>query len=461
MKQLLFQEFQEVSAKQWKQKIQADLKGGDYNEKLITKTLHGVNIKPFYTSEDLEKPVTVKSPKDWGICEKIYAGNPKLANEKANQALDKGAESLWLVIPNKDSNPEILFTGLEHAQCIYVELEFLAADYVQKLNAFFKDKDFVIYLRTDIIGNLARTGNWFSNLKEDHQHLNDIIQKSDSFNAVISVDSSLYQNAGANIPQQLAYALAHANEYLNHITSNTASQTNLEIQFLTASGSNYFFEIAKIRALRWLYASLAKEYGLTEICHILSLPSKRNKTLYDYNVNMLRTTTESMSAILGGADSIYNLPYDAIYHKNNDFGDRIARNQLLIMKNESYLDKVGNIAEGTYYIEELTRQLAEKALDIFKEIENGGGFLNQLKEGTIQRKIEESAEREQNKFDAGELVLIGTNKFENLQDTMQQELELFPFLKKNPRKTLLKPILERRLSEGSEQTRLKKEESHQ
>ncbi len=136
--------------------------------------------------------------------------------------------------------------------------------------------------------------------------------------------------------------------------------------------------------------TLASEYDVNTNCRILATPSKRNKTIYDYNVNMLRTTTECMSAILGGANTICNLPYDSLYHKSNEFGDRIARNQLLVLKNESYFDKVNNPADGAYYIESLTEQLAEKALDLFKDIEANGGFLNQLKEGTIQRKIKES-----------------------------------------------------------------------
>jgi methylmalonyl-CoA mutase len=271
------------------------------------------------------------------------------------------------------------------------------------------------------------------------------------------LDAGLYQNAGATIPQQLAYALAHANEYLNHFRYKS-DLAKLTIQFKTATGPNYFFEIAKLRALRILYANLASEYNAKEDCYILSQPTKRDKTLYDYNVNLLRTTTQSMSAILGGANAVYNSPYDAIYHKNNEFGDRIARNQLLVLKNESYLDKVANAAEGAYYIESLTTQFAEKALEIFKDIEKAGGFLSQLKEGVIQRKIAESAQKEQEAFDKGELVLIGTNKYENPEDRMKGELELFPFLKKNPRKTLIQPILEQRLAEKYEQERLEREE---
>jgi Methylmalonyl-CoA mutase, N-terminal domain/subunit len=192
-------------------------------------------------------------------------------------------------------------------------------------------------------------------------------------------------------------------------------------------------------------------------CHILVSPTKRNKTLYDYNVNMLRTTTECMSAILGGADAIANLPYDALYHKDNEFGDRIARNQLLILKHESYFDKVNNPADGSYYIENLTHQLAEKALTLFKDIEANGGFLKQLNEGIIKRKIQESADKEQQLFDAGKEVLLGTNKYPNKNDRMKDELELYPFVKMKPRKTLIMPIIEKRLAEKMEQEKLKEE----
>ena len=169
---------------------------------------------------------------------------------------------------------------------------------------------------------------------------------------------------------------------------------------------------------------------------------------------MLRTTTECMSAILGGANAVANLPYDALYHKDNEFGDRISRNQLLVLKHESYFDKVNNPADGAYYIETITQQLAEKALDLFKDIERNGGFITQLIEGTIQRKISESAAKQQELFDSGKEVLLGTNKFPNKNDLMKDELELYPFVKQNPRKTLITPIIEKRLAEKLEQERL-------
>jgi len=326
----------------------------------------------------------------------------------------------------------------------------LNSEYVKSVLDFAGDAKENIYLDIDLIGNLARTGNWFFNLEKDHEELNKMLNFKTG--NLLSVDVSLYQNAGANIVQQLAYALAHANEYLNHCDENKAHSG--AITFKVSVSTNYFFEIAKLRALRLLWKTLAGEHGVSEDCQILTVPTRRNKTLYDYNTNMLRTTTECMSAVLGGSDMVCNMPYDAIYHKDNDFGERISLNQLLLLKNESYFDKVENAADGAYYIESLTQQLAEKALKLFKSIEKSGGFLKQLKAHTIQRKIQESADKEQKLFDEGHEVLVGTNKYQNENDKMKDTIELYPFLKTNARKTLIQPILEKRLAEEVEQKRL-------
>ena len=249
--------------------------------------------------------------------------------------------------------------------------------------------------------------------------------------------------------------MAHANEYLNAQEEGPAKK--LQFTFKIGIGSNYFFEIAKLRALRILWSKLIDVYNLDADCFITAVPSRRNKTLYDYNVNMLRTTTECMSAILGGANTIYNTPYDHIYHKDNEFGERIARNQLLILQHESFLNQVSNPADGSYYIESITQQLAQKALDLFKIIEAGDGFLAQLKAHHIQKKIKESAQKEQDAYDAQNEILVGSNSYQDTTEQMSGSIELYPFLKKQPKKTIIEPIIERRLSEVWEQERLKKE----
>lgn len=456
MSNALFEDFNEISSKQWKQKIQYDLKGADYNEKLISVSSEGITVKPFYHPDENIPTHSILPVAPWKICEQIYVHSVEISNKRARSVLNKGAESLWFIIPSEEISPEKLLDGINLKEIpVYIKPEFLSSEYIQKIDRFLVGKVHQVHLQIDILGNLARSGNWFQNLKLDHTELETILQKTTLKN-IISIDSALFENSGASIIQQLAYSLGQVNEYFNRFGKLLQGQS---VQFVVATGPDYFFEIAKLRALRILFASLASEYNLSEECIIISSPGKRDKTLYDYNINLLRTTTQSMSAVLGGANVVYNSPYDAIYHKNNEFGDRIARNQLLVLKNESYFDKVYNAAEGTYYIESLTQEFAKEALKLFKDLEKNGGFVSQLIEGTIQRKIEEAAQKEQEKFDAGEIVLIGTNKFENPEDKMSGDLELFPFLKIKPRKTLIKPIIEKRLAESLEKKRLEAEKT--
>ncbi|MDB4292632.1 methylmalonyl-CoA mutase subunit beta [Maribacter sp.] len=453
----LFKDFPEVSAKAWKQKIQFDLKGAEYNEALVWESPEGVKVKPFYHQDETIHSSTIRrADSQWHIAQSIYAGDAEKANKKAKAVLRKGAESLYVTFPLDTVDVRVLFDDIDLSKTkIYCHFEFLSAKYVKNLIAYVGNSADAIYLNVDIVGNLGKTGNWFKSLEKDHQQFNAILQLNTKNSIGVAVGH--YQNAGANCVQQLGYALAHANEYLNHLNENSLGAKMRTFTFQVTIGSNYFFEIAKLRALRVLWTTLAQEYGANENCHIVATPTRRNKTVYDYNINMLRTTTESMSAVLGGADTVLNMPYDAIYHKDNEFGDRIAMNQLLLLKDESYFDKVNNPAEGSYYIESLTNQFAEKALLLFKEIEKGGGFLKQLKAGTIQRKIKESAAKEQTLFDRQELVLVGTNKYQNKLDRMKNAIELYPFVKTNPQKTLLEPIIAKRLAEATEQNRLKDE----
>jgi methylmalonyl-CoA mutase len=450
----LFDDFSPVSAKLWKQKIQFELKGADYNETLIWNSPEDIKVKPFYDKEDFTKKHSISSnASKFKICQNIFVFDVDKSIEKGLDSINRGAESLRFTIPEENTNIEKLLEKLPLEKItIYFYFQFISIDFVKKINAIAIEKKATIYCLFDPIGQLAKDGNWYQTQEKNNFDTLNILTKENSSLSLISINSSLYQNAGANMVQQIAYSLAHANEYFNRITA-----INQPIVFQISVGSNYFFEIAKLRAVRILFNKIAKEYNQNLDCHLLVTPTKRNKTIYDYNVNMLRTTTECMSAILGGADAISNLPYDALYHKDNEFGDRIARNQLLILKEESYFDKVDNPSDGSYYIESLTNQLAEKALLLFKDIEANGGFLKQLNEGVIKRKIQESADAEQALFDSGKETLLGTNKYPNKNDKMKQDLELFPFVKIKPRKTLITPIIEKRLAEKLEQERLSEE----
>ena len=451
MSNFLFNEFNTVSPSAWKQKIQADLKGADYNETLLWKTEEGIVVKPFYTKEDRTHQ-KINLPKEgFNICQTIFIDDENIANSIALDALKKGANSVQFKANSKFDYKKVLKNIDVKSTLFYFNFSFLDDDFVIEMSKFIDSKN--TYFQTDIIGNLAETGNWFFNLKEDHNKLENIVNSTSN---CISISVDLYQNSGANCTQQLAYALAHANEYLHHFGSNVANK----IHFNFSTGSNYFFEIAKLRAFRILWEILLNEYNILNVeAHIFAQPSLRNKTIYDYNVNMLRSTSEYMSSILGGVNTIATISYDSIYKKSNEFGERIARNQLLILQQESYLKEAQSFANGAYYIESITNQLAEKALDIFKNIENSGGFLKQLKEGKIQKKISESNKKEQDRFLKNELILLGINIQPNEKDIMKDNLELYPFSKKRTTKTLIQPILKNRLSESLEKERLMQEKN--
>ena len=453
MAEKLFTDFEHVTSKQWKQQIQYDLKGADYNDTLVWESPEGIKIKPFYHADETPESLYSNSKNvPFEICQNIFVFDVEKSIRRSLETLQRGAESLRFTIEDKTIDTEKLLETLPIGKTVvYFNLQFLDFEFVKKLNTIAEKRKALFYVQIDPINQLAKEGNWFTNLQTDIDLVNKINTTCTSIHT-LSIDGTLYQNAGATMVQQIAYIASHITEYFNRIPKLSG-----RIVIEVAVGSHYFFEIAKLRALRLVLESIAAEFNPEIKFHILTTPSKRNKTLYDYNVNMLRTTTECMSAILGESDAICNMPYDVLYHKENEFGDRISRNQLLVLKHESYFDKVNNPADGAYYIENITQQMAEKALLLFKEIELAGGFITSLIEGSIQKKIQESAAKEQDLFDSGKEVLLGTNKYPNKDDRMSHDLELFPFVKTKPRKTLITPIIEKRLAEKIEKERLDSE----
>jgi len=246
MTKRLFNEFDSVSSKQWKQKIQFDLKGADYNNKLVWKTNEDILVKPFYHADDFPetlKPLNTKTT-EWKICQSIFVAHVEKSNLKAINAIKKGADSIKFIIPSEDVSIEDLLENIDlNITSIHFELQFLSPDFIKK-NALISAKA-KVYYHTDIIENLAKTGNWFNNIKDDFSQFESIVATTKCF----SINAALYQNSGATIVQQLGYALAHANEYLNYIdaTINNEEKETISINFNIAVGSNYFFEIAKLR----------------------------------------------------------------------------------------------------------------------------------------------------------------------------------------------------------------------
>lgn len=451
----LFEDFEPVSAKGWKQKIQVDLKGGDYNELLTWISPEGILVKPCYTAEDLSEGAMQNRgfhPEQWSIGY-YFEPDREDAVERAEKSLENGVETLLMGI-NRHLTPESLHAFKHLKAPKLIEIAHLNK---QWQIAAEESGGLDFQWLADPIGTLASTGNWAKGFETDFELLGKLGAATGN-KGRITIHADLYQNSGATRIQELAYSLAQGHEYLLRAEKDKRLQPMLETPvFFVAMGYEYFFEIAKLRALRALWKLLAQSFGYSGNCHIIASPSRRNKTLYDYNTNMLRSTTECMAAVIGGADTICNPSYDVLYHHPNEFGDRIGRNQLLLLRHEGYFSRVSNPADGAYFIEALTDQLGSKSLELFKTLEKGGGLLRQLKEHKIQKKIKVSALQEQKAFDEGKLVLVGTNKYPNPDDRMKSELQVDPFPKSRKEKTLIAPILPVRLSQKHEQNRLNDE----
>jgi methylmalonyl-CoA mutase len=434
MNKLNFNEFEEVSEKAWKQKIQADLKGKDYNSTMITPTDEGIDIKPFY-HKDSYKAFSIPSPQDWFITKRITTPDYKNWEKDSNE----GIERFWIDI--EDLN-EFNFLDENHHETI---IQFKDGD-LDKVNS---SKNYIYAF--DPLCNFAKSGNWLTSQAADLDKHQSFAEKT----STIAVDIRLYQEAGGNITQQLAYALSHLATYFKNL--NSTQKDKLIILVINAVGTNYFFEIAKLKALKLLINSLCKEEKIDYKIKILSTPGIVDFSVYDYNVNMLRTTSISMSAILGGSDFICNKNYDDVFKNESDFSNRISKNQLLILKHESYFNKVQNPTEGSYYINQLIQSLAEKALELFKDIEKSGGFIQQLFDGKIQNKLEEQFKKTQEKLNTAEKIMVGVNKYINEDENMSAAIEK-PITKGvEKRKTLIKPIVSRRYAEVIEKDRLNNE----
>ena len=433
MSNLLTNDFQPSSSAAWKQKIQFELNGADYNQTFLTQTNEGITIKPFYHSDNFEKIMVPATQNNFNSCQTIKITTEATANLEALSVIEKGVNAIKFDAL-KPFDFSKLFQNLLHKNIkFYFSLGFLSESFSQELCAFLNTE--TIYLNIDIIENFAKTGNWFSNFNKDFKSVENLILKNPT-KIVLSVNVGLYQNAGANTIQQVAYALAHANEYFNKFGGNIANN----IQFNFAIGSNYFFEIAKIRAFRYLLNLVLAEYQTTVDVPIFAEPSFRNKSSYCYNCFVQRASSEFMSGIIGGAHTI-----------SNNVTNKSCLQNLINLKEEFSTKNRSEITEGNYYIESLTKQIAEKALIIFKEIEKGGGFLQLLMDGTIQRKINESAQKEQHQFNTGTLVLVESNTYISKNNTEKLDYFNKTSTTKAYRKTLIIPIIAKRLAEKLEQ----------
>ena len=445
IKEKLFTEFTAPTAQEWLDKIQVDLKGADFNKKLVWRTNEGFNMQPFYRREDVLKLKTPdalpgefpfvrgnkKDNNEWYVRQDIKVTDAKEANAKALDVLKKGVDSLGFKFGGDSVSAEFVETLLEGIECECVELNFSTCqrrslELAKILVAYFEKKG---YDKEKIVGSI------------DWDPMHRIVMRGKDVTAVlavapeivetlkdfpkfrcVAVNAGALNNAGAYIVQELGYALAWGNEYLNQLVEAGVEPTLAarKIKFNLGISENYFMEIAKFRAARLLWAEIVKQYEpkcdcACKMC-VNATTTSYNMTVFDSYVNLLRTQTEPMSAALAGVHSIVVNPFDAAYETPTDFSERIARNQQLLLKEESHFDKVVDPSAGSYFIEELTTSLADVAWKLFLKIEEEGGFLAAIKAGTVQDDINATNEKRHKDAAQRKEFILGTNQFPNFTE---------------------------------------------
>ena len=446
-KEKLFSDFSPVTTEQWMEKVTADLKGADFEKKLVWKTNEGFKVKPFYRKEDLEGLKTTdalpgefpylrgnkKDNNEWLVRQEIRVDDVKEANAKALDILNKGIDSLSFHVKAKELNAAYLEMLLEGICAECVELNFSTCqghvvDLANLLVEYFQKKGYDLNklhgsINFDYLNKMLVKGKEKGSLVDTAKALIAATAALPEYR-VINVNALTLNNAGAYIYQELGYALAWGNEYMNQLTEAgiPAATVAKKIKFNFGISSNYFLEIAKFRAGRMLWADIVNSYLAEGDCKcaaqmkIHAETSSFNLTVFDSYVNLLRTQTEAMSAALAGVDSMTVVPFDKAYETPNDFSERLARNQQLLLKEESHFDKVIDPAAGSYYIENLTVSIAKQAWNLFLAVEDEGGFYAAVKAGKVQEAVNASNKARHEAVAKRKEILLGTNQYPNFTE---------------------------------------------
>ncbi len=446
-KEKLFDQFPGISYEEWRAKVEADLKGADFDKKLVWRTNEGFNVQPIYRAEDTAKLTTTDSlpgqfpyvrgtreNNDWLTRQEIIAETPADANAKAKEVLTKGVTSLGLNIPDAAD----LATLLDGIDLTAVEVNLKCC----MSKALDVAKALVVYLKEKNLCNAFRGSIDYNPLKKALRHgvklsaemvanakaLIEAVAEVPALR-VISVNSVMLCDSGAYIYQELGCAISWGSAWMTALTDAglTADQVAMRLKFNMGTSSNFFMELAKFRAARMLWAQTVKQYSPANeesckmVCHAAT--SRYNQTIFDAHVNLLRSQTEAMSAALAGVDSITVVPFDAAYRTPDEFSERIARNQQFLLKEEAHMDKVVDPAGGSYYVEVLTVALATEAWKTFLDIDAKGGFFKLVDEGTIQHAVNESCEKRHTDVARRKEVLLGTNQFPNINEMATDKIE--------------------------------------
>lgn len=487
-KKSLFDEFPSTSTKAWEAQLKKDLKGADYERALFTNTQEGIQIRPFYRKEDLNKVKLKnsslasysflggnKTNNEWLIRQDILVDSISNANKKAIELKNKGVQSIGFLFSDQfQPSVKDIELLMENIHSEELEMNFMCGPASHKVLAIYEELvskyernpeeikgsvDFDPFMAYTFRGKFCQT--------EDYAftHAKQLVHAAKSLPnfRVIAVHGHNLRNAGADSVQELAFSLSQGVEYLDRLTDLGLSVDKIanHLKFNFGVGSNYFMEIAKLRAARYLWSKVISSFGFEEEnathMHIHSTPTSWNKSVYDSHVNILRTTTEGMSAILGGTDSLSLTAYNMVYQLPTEFSERIARNQQLVLKEESFLDKVADPSSGSYYIETLTNSLIDKAWSLFLEVEEIGGYIAAIKSGFIQDAIEASAIKSQERMATRREIVLGSNQYPNFTESIDEMLnpDVFEPLDLRKTKAEVRTLKQSRLSSAIEKIRQK------
>ena len=449
-KEKLFDQFPATTYDEWRAKVEADLKGADFDKKLVWRTNEGFNVQPVYRREDIKDLQTTNSlpgeypyvrgtrtDNDWLTRQEIVAESAEEANSIAKDVLNKGVTSLGFCV--KEATAEELAALLKDIHVPAVEINFTccpnkAQALAEVLVKFLQEKGWADDFRGSIDYNPLRkalrhgAGNVSDQVVAQAKKLVETVAPVKGLR-VLSVDSNVLSNAGAYITQELGYALAWGADWMTLLTDAGLSATEVacRIKFNMGVSSNFFMEIAKFRAARMLWAKIVRQYkpdctcAEKMMCHAVT--SRFNQTIYDAYVNLLRSQTEAFSAAVAGVDSMTVTPFDVAYKKPDDFSERIARNQQFLLKEESHMDKVIDPAGGSYYVETLTVSIAEQAWKLFLDVEENGSFFKQVNEGLVQKAVNASCEKRHTDVARRKEILLGTNQYPNINEIAHDKIE--------------------------------------
>ena len=449
----LFTEFPPVPTEKWEEVITADLKGADYERKLVWKTGEGFNVRPYYRAENLEGIKFLGSQAGefpyvrgthahnrWRVHQTVSVVCPKEANAEALKILNAGVDSLGFCIASADFSAADLDTLLKDICIEAVEITFcgektahvaeLVLAKVEK-EGIAKEDVRIAFCIDPLVKGLSSKGDFCSpNGEKCIARIVELIHKTKEYKHVriVTVAGQTFGNSGSTIVEELAFTLSAGHDYLVRLMDAglDVDQAARKLRFSFSVSSNYFMEIAKFRAARMLWANIVKGYGPAKNCackmHIHAETSRWNQTVYDPYVNMLRGTTEAMSATIAGVHSLEVTPFDTSFENPTEFSKRIARNVELLLKNESHFDQVVDPAGGSYYVENLTQSIAAEAWKLFLEIEQKGGYTEAYKAGLIVERIKASAAAKDKNIATRRQTLLGANQYPNFTEVAGKEI---------------------------------------